>query len=179
MELRGEDLVNKLRATSNRGQEGRGWKLGCSSNANPSSSCRERSLKPCAVINEVHISDVTQKQFEKTITGFNVRRKETWDGPEDVQYLEWKGWWRRRRVLCDWRRQSLSPMRNVLLDDISNVLPMEEPRMSASSLLSTRRPGAAYGIASLVIKFSHISSNLVQLRCRPKSEPSFSTICMS
>lgn len=35
LELRGKDLANKLKTTSNRGQEGIGCMLGCSLNVNP------------------------------------------------------------------------------------------------------------------------------------------------
>ena len=68
-----KDLANQVRATSSRGQLGRGCKRGCPSDAKPSGLHRERSLKPHGFCVETHIADVTDDRAEKRIICFKVR----------------------------------------------------------------------------------------------------------
>ena len=60
-----KDLIDKQRAAISRGQEGRGCKLSWSPIANPSSTCRERSLEPCAVITKAHVGNLTQSDLRR------------------------------------------------------------------------------------------------------------------
>ena len=61
LKVRREDLADEIRATHSRSQEGRQGKLGRLANANPPNSNKKRNLKPCAVIREAHIDDITKK----------------------------------------------------------------------------------------------------------------------
>ena len=86
-----------------------------------------------------------------------------------------------QQCISTWRSCSLSPISpsslifSLMASSTDFWLPTGEPRISAWSISTTWRPGAALNIRSPVPGSSQISSDLARFSCRPKAAASFPT----